>query len=442
MKTPLQWVRDELKFVTASSDLYSEYERFRRETESSMSEESFKRTVRRAFYHNFPHSDSSETESHEPKIMREAEGPNETIVSESYEIRTLEQLLAYCKVDLTMWKVTKSVVNMWGGAKNPNFQVKAWLTRIQENEIPVKREKENFIADAKRYAPKYRKIRYKKTDKNGKLLEISLFDHHFGQLSWGKETEDVNYDTKRSRKLALESIDHILTKAKDFGGVEKILIVVGNDFFNVNSALNTTFSGTPQSEDGRWQKTYTEGRKLWVEIIETCTQIAPVDVLVITGNHDTERAFYLGDSLECWFENNPQVLVDNSPTVRKYYTWGNTLLGFTHGHLERKNTLVNIMAVERPNEWAKAKYKEWHKGHFHAASETAFQVLHEDYGVREWVMPSLVSIDDWHKGKGYSAMRESIGTIWSKTSGKETMLMYHPPEEEQEDDWGEVTNEG
>jgi hypothetical protein len=86
------------------------------------------------------------------------------------------------------------------------------------------------------------------------------------------------------------------------------------------------------------------------------------------------------------------------------------------------------MATERPLDWSQTRFREWHKGHLHAAKAHAFQILDEERGVREWILPSLVAIDDWHAGKGYSALRESIGMVWNKSRGKTAMYMYHPEE--------------
>lgn len=364
------------------------------------------------------------TSSSIPQIMTEAEGPNLNIVSKSTDIRTLEQLLAYTRVDLSVWEVQKHTVNMWGSEANPNFQVKAWLKK-RDDYISVQDDIEALKEDAKKYAPKYPKIKYPKHE-TGNLLEISLFDHHFGQLSWGDETGGANYDVKIAQKLAHDAIDYIIANSPQ---PDRILLPIGNDFFNVNSMLNATVAGTPQSEDDRWKKTYKKGRELWVGIIEKLMTIAPVDVLSIPGNHDEERVYYLTDALECWFHNTDSVNVDNSPTMRKYYPWGDCLIGFTHGDKEaevKKGALIYLMSTEVPMLWSRAKYKEWHKGHLHAAKETAFQILDEVRGVREWIMPSLVAVDDWHSGKGYSALRETIACNWNKRNGKNHMIMYHP----------------
>jgi hypothetical protein len=357
-------------------------------------------------------------------ITREEVGPNVNIVSQSHEIRTLEQLLKYTNTDINLYNVTKHIVNSWGSAENENFQVKAWLT-LRTPIIKAKLQVEDLIEDAKKYAINYPKVKYNKVE-SGNMLEISLFDHHFGQLSWGKETRKEDYDSKIAKKLALDCINYIISNVNY--ELEKIVMVIGNDFFNVNDRFNNTAHGTQQSEDDRWRKTFCSGRKLWVEVIETLMKIAPIDVLVVPGNHDEERSFYLGDALECWFNNCKDVNIDNTPPIRKYYQWGKCLIGYTHGYYERKGlgVLTNIMASEMPKEWSDTKYREWHKGHFHAANSKAFQLLDEDLGVREMIMPSLVSLDDYHSGKGYSHLRESIGNVWNKEKGKIASIMYHP----------------
>ena len=144
-------------------------------------------------------------------------------------------------------------------------------------------------------------------------------------------------------------------------------MIVGNDFFNVNSKDEATAHGTRQAEDDRWHKTFIAGRKLWVEILEMCMQVAPVDVLVIPGNHDFERSFYLGEYLDGWFSEDPIVNIDNHASPRKYYKFGNVLLGLTHGSEEKESSLPLLMATDVKSKpmWSETKFHEWHLGHIH-----------------------------------------------------------------------------
>lgn len=373
-------------------------------------------------------------EKQEVEKEEEIDGDVRRVSTKSLNITSVDELIKYSKIDTDAWEISKSRVktsevtisgkNTASGKPETytNYHVSAELKK-KESYVSPELDIEQLKNDAKNYAPVYEPIHHK--DKiGGTLLEISLFDHHFGQLSWGEETGSQNYDISISHDLAHHAIDKIITRA-DWSRIERILLVTGNDFFNVDTILNTTMGGTPQAEDGRWKKTYTRGRKLWVSIIEKLMKHAPVDVINVLGNHGPQREYYLGDSLECWFHNCDSVTIDNSPQDRKYYTYGNVLLGFTHGHKEVKNTLPTLMATQEPEKWSKSKFREWHLGHWHAASGKIFQVLDEDHGVRQLVLPSLVPLDDWHSGKGYSALRQTIAMEWSKENGQISSIVVN-----------------
>lgn len=119
-------------------------------------------------------------------------------------------------------------------------------------------------------------------------------DIHFGKLTWREESGD-DYDIKIAREIVTSTLERLLSYAEHFG-VERILFPFGNDFFNVDNIDNTTTHGTPQQEDTRWRKTFREGKRLAVSMIDRCLSIAPVDVLVIPGNHDEQRSFFPGRS--------------------------------------------------------------------------------------------------------------------------------------------------
>lgn len=339
---------------------------------------------------------------------------NEEVISiKSYEIRTLEQLLKYTEIDTDVWEVYKSVVNQWGSDSNPCFQVKAWL-RLKAPGLDLKKQIEIFKADAISHAPKYKEIKH--DIKSDNMLEISCPDLHYGQLSWNKETGRANYDIKTAEQLYINGVSYIILQAKQYTP-GRIIFIVGSDFYNVNSLQNTTLAGTKQDEDTRWQRTFTQGRKMVVKAVDMCREIAPVDLIVIPGNHDFERSFYLGESLSCWYSNCNNVRVFNSPRTRKYAAWGRCLIGFTHGDKEKVDRLPLIMATEQKENWARSEYREWHIGHLHHKKSFAWLPVQEENGVRVRIMPSLCARDAWHAESGYDSIREAVGLIWNKERG-------------------------
>jgi hypothetical protein len=350
-------------------------------------------------------------------------------------IVTVDQLLDIYNISLEDWEIERQIVNTWEvGAKGPDdkivttplFQVKIWLRSRREIK-DLQAVREEFLQDLKLLSPVSKKLTYSSDlTQAPKLLEINIFDLHLGKIAWEKEVGS-NYDLKIATQRFSDCIDHFIQAAKGYK-IDRIVIPIGNDFFNSDRShpYNSTTNGTPQEEDTRWQKTFRTGRQLVIENVNKLVQIAPVDIVIVPGNHDFERAFFLGDSLEGWFFNNENVTVNNSPNPRKYYKYGKVLLGYTHGDKERMNDLPLIMAQEVPLEWATTLYREFHLGHFHHKKEIKYKSTEEYQGVVVRLMSSLSGTDAWHHNKGYiSAKKSAEALIWDPEKGLESQLYYN-----------------
>jgi len=350
-----------------------------------------------------------------------------TFSSKSYEIKTVDELLAYAEVDINEYEITKTVVNVWGSKTNPCYQVKAWLSRKTPEQVNAKKLLEDFRIEAEKYSTKkYSTILKPVKNKSiSHLLEISIQDVHFGQLSWKGETDKANYDIKIAEKLMVEAVTFFMQSAIDYN-IEEVLFPVGSDFFNVNSALNTTVKGTIQDEDCRWQKSFHKGVMLLVSCIDTIlyNTTGMITVPVIYGNHDHERTYYAGEFLLAWYKNNKRVIIDNQPTPRKYYRYHSNLIGYTHGDNIKIDRLPLIMATETPDKWEKTTNREWHIGHLHHKKTHIYNTDLEENGIRVKTIPSLVAIDAWHNLKGYNAMRECPAFIWDKLKGNFVQFNY------------------
>ena len=322
-------------------------------------------------------------------------------------IITIDKLIQIYNIDLEIWEIEKQIINTWEvGAKDPNgnivttplFQVKLWLKKKQ---IPFELQniRQEFLEDVKKLSPLV-PFNFKKSNENSKLLEITVFDLHFGKVAWHEEVGE-NYNIEIATKRFNDCIDYFINLYVGVN-IDKILLPISNDFFNSDRShpFNSTTSGTPQEEDTRWQNTFRKGRELLIKNIQKLSTIAPVEVKVVPGNHDYERSFYLGDSLEGWFHNDQNVNIDNSPNPRKYFIYGKNLIGFTHGNNEKISDLPMIMAQENPTEWAMSYYREFHLGHLHHKKEGKFNATNELQGVMVRYMSSLSGTDSWHHKKG------------------------------------------
>ena len=223
----------------------------------------------------------------------------------SNKIETLDDAIAFSRVDTDTWEVERWTFNKWEttieGVRTPLIQVKVWFKKIKEDDASVNDVRKEIIEDIKKHAPKYEYINYNFKTKERNLLELNLFDVHFGKLAWHEESSD-NYDLKIATQRVYDAVDGLLDKARGYD-FERIVLPTGNDLFNADKdyPFSSTTAGTPQHEDARWQRTFRTVRQVMCEVIEKLQLIAPVDVPIIPGNHDKTKCFFLGDSLEGWF---------------------------------------------------------------------------------------------------------------------------------------------
>lgn len=319
------------------------------------------------------------------------------------EIQTVEDALEHADIDLDYWEVVNATINSWEvGAKidgkiikTPLWQVKVKLKRKVSKLVEL--TSQNILKRIANEKPVEVKPPKKTHKKN--LLEVSLFDVHFGKLAWERETGN-KYDLKIAERIYAQAVSDLLNKIENFP-VSKILFPIGQDFFHVDNWSNTTNKGTEQDVDDRFQKVFESGCMAVINAINECLEYAPVDIVWVPGNHDVETSWYLIKYLEAWFRQNKSVKVDSNPTFRKYYRYGNTLIGYTHGCEEKHQDLPLIMANEVPDLWSKTKYRTMHIGHVHKKKVTNY-VSHDSFnGVDIVVLPSLSAIDSWHYKKGY-----------------------------------------
>ena len=345
-----------------------------------------------------------------------------TVVSGT--VRTLEGALETAGVDTDAWEVERWLANKWDNASKSDggelvcvelWQVKVWLKRKSQasSESLIK----GLIEDLRKAAPKLPKLpRLKKRTGQKLCAELCLFDMHFGKLSWGPEC-GADYDTDIASARFAEAVDQMIVRLEG-KPVTQILFPVGNDLLQANNLSGTTEAGTRVDVDTRLKKAYQQAYKAVVGAVDKLMQIAPVEVIEVPGNHDPLMSFTLCHALRERYHRVKRVSVDIDPYPRKYKTFGVNLIGYTHGNEEKKDILPRLMAVEAPNQFAAAKVREWHVGHFHKKREDRYNAGDTFEGIKVRVIPTLCSADHWHAKKGYvNTTPEAELYLWDHDSG-------------------------
>ena len=358
----------------------------------------------------------------------EIAGNQWTITLPKTRIQTLEELLDHCKVDLAIWEVERFIVNKYEmgytvgsqdnkkGAVEALFQVKATL-RKRPDVLAIRREIDSLKEEAKGYMPVVRPVVYTTQDSEN-LLELLIPDLHIGKLAYAKETGFQNYDTRIAVDTYKRAVDALLSQAQNYN-FDRIVLGVGNDLLQTDNSHGTTFSGTQVDTDSRYCKVYKTARKMLTDTVEQLRKIAPVDVKLVPGNHDTQSVFTMGDSLECFFHNYQDVYVDNAPIMHKIVEWGDVLLALMHGHQGKKADFGIWMASMYPRQFGRTKFREIHVGHRHTSS------LEEKYGIRVRTFSALCPPDEWHaSGLMTGNLRVAEALVFNKTKGL-TAQLYH-----------------
>tara|TARA_R100001230_G_C5686260_1_gene195642 strand:- start:209 stop:1342 length:1134 start_codon:yes stop_codon:yes gene_type:complete len=269
----------------------------------------------------------------------------------------------------------------------------------------VKRTKDEIVSLLESYSPKVEQ-EYEAVE-DAVVYEISLPDIHYGKYT-GQTLDEAEEEY-------MKVVKDLLHKAKGLN-IERILLPIGNDGMNSEGYSRATTKGTPQQDSAEWQETFVGYCNLMIRAISYLARTAPVDVVVVQGNHDYERMFYAGEFLRAFFVNDDRVFVDNGYDSRKYYKYGVSLIMFTHGDKEKPAEMPLIMATEQPLLFAETKFREVHCGHMHK------EMVNEYRGIKVRFIPSICANDAWHKMMGYEAKRTGQAHIWSKTRGYEGYL--------------------
>ena len=385
----------------------------------------------------------SKYESGEPLFEVTTEGNNKTIESKKGQrITTLDGLIAAAEIDLETWEIYRHIINKWEvGAKDdsgqlvvePLWQVKAWLEK-RTAKLEVEQLKKDLLVFIEAHSPKYKQRTpiVIKNDWDRYLLEIGCYDLHLGMRAWGEEAGE-DYDMDIAAEAFSWAIEQLAYKASKYK-IERVCFPIGQDFFHMDDDSSATpRAGNQLDVDTRWLKLLRSGTQLVVNAIDRLLELAPVDVVVVPGNHDKSSTFSLGEILSAWYRNCNGVEIHNSPKVRKYYTYGKVLLGFTHGtgRKEKPADITRLMAVEEPHLWANSIWREMHLGHIHT------RVVHDDMreynGVVVRYLPTLCGRDAWHYEEGYVGnIRSAEAYIWSMEAGLSSIETANLPKEARE----------
>ena len=357
-----------------------------------------------------------------------------SVVVQGQSIKTKEDALAYAGLDSDEWEVKECQVTSWPtpmkikqtktvDSKEVSYDqpMKVYNFRVYVKVIPkatpaVQVALENLIEEIN--SEKFSNITPNLMPPEGEhSYVLSLYDHHFGMLAWGKEV-GADYDLKIQEKYFVKATEILLSKGMGMA-CDEIVIPIGNDFFHINDPSNATPKNKNRLDvDGRMAKIFQTGFNSIIQTVSACVQVAPVKLLWVPGNHDPETSWFLTFALKQAFKNNQYVTVDCSPKPRKVYRYGVTVIMFTHGQDEKETDLPMLLVDECGPEMLEGTYeREIHTGHLHQRKERESKRTYNHQGTTVRKIGSLCPRDFYGYSKGYLAPRAAEMFIYNRETG-------------------------
>jgi hypothetical protein len=332
-------------------------------------------------------------------------GVLESTIICDYEPKDDIELAALHKIDLEKYiitnywskllpngKFTSSVFSKRRGPKDYNPEDFAkFLENYKPNNIaidPVDHSKEKDYVD----------------------IEISISDYHLAK----KHVDEDNNPVERAYRY-FNVAQSLIKKVASVYNINTVVFPISNDFFHTDNYHNQTTQGTPQDTILDYSSEYELGFSILVDTINMLRfYSSSVDVILVQGNHDRTKSFYLAHALEVYFKREFDVKFDREHSVVKGKTLGDTFIGWHHGNCKVEDLpLLFATHPEHSKAFGDAKYREVHTGdkHHYMAKEVK--------GVRIQQMPSLSGTDRWHLDNNYvHSVRAALVLVYDKHKGK------------------------
>lgn len=244
-------------------------------------------------------------------------------------------------------------------------------------------------------------------------------DAHIGMRAWGAETQGDSWDMATAERVQCGAMAALVETAP--AADSAVIINLGDWFHADNMSGMTERSGHVMDLDGRYAKMISVGIKVMRQCITSALgKHRHVRVINVIGNHDDTGALWLSVALRHTYENEPRVLIDDSPSAFHYFEHGACLVGCHHGHNCKADKLPGVMAADQSKAWGRTEHRYWYLGHVHHQSVKEFA------GVTVESFNTLAAKDAYAAFGGYRARQNMKCIILHDQHGEVARHTVHP----------------
>ena len=251
------------------------------------------------------------------------------------------------------------------------------------------------------------------------LLFVDPADIHIGKYASEFEVgESDKYNPQIAYERVHIGIDKVITSASAYS-TSKILFIIGNDVLHTDNTNRQTTKGTNQDTSGMWYENFILAKKLYIEVIMKLVKVADVHVQFNPSNHDYMSGFMLAEVISAYFHNCNNVTFDTDMSYRKYFQFGENLIGTTHGDAGKHSDYPLAMAHEAKDMWSTTKHRYFYIHHIHSTMKKDFM------SVQVESLRSVSGADSWHHKNLYQHAPKTISCmVHHLTLGKVATLNH------------------
>ena len=338
------------------------------------------------------------------KVSNE-QGTIESTITLDYEPKNDIELAQLHKIDLEKYIIT----NYWSKVL-PSGKFTSSI--FSKRKGPQDYTADDFSKFLENYKSNY--IPIPSPNKDGSKIvadiELSLSDYHLAK----RHVDGDNDPTVRVQRF-FNVAEGLTQKVRSVYDINKVVFPISNDFFHTDNYQKSTTNGTPQDIMMDYASEYELGFNVLVDTIKMLKANSQhVEVILVQGNHDRTKSYYLAHALDIYFKEDENISFIREEGLIKATVVGNTFIGFHHGNC--KLDALPLLFATHPtySKWfGDATYREVHTGDKH------HYMAKEIKGVRIQQMPSLSGSDRWHKDNNFvHSVRAALALVYDSKVGK------------------------
>ena len=322
--------------------------------------------------------------------------------------KTIDELAKLHKIDLNKYKIS----TYWSKLKSNGRFTSSIFASLRKPADYTTEDFAKFLSNWKVKTNLFNRVWEKNSSLEKVDVELNIADFHLAKRTYQGDTLDSkSFDYYNAVKDLVSKVRNVYT-------IRKLVFPIGNDMFHTDNIQNGTTNGTPQDVTVWYDEEYERGFDLLANSINfLITQAEEIEVILVQGNHDRTKGFFVAHALEIFFKGYKNVKFQRQHSVIKHTVVGNTFIGYHHGNSCKLDGLPIIFATspESAKDFGNAVYREVHTGdkHHYLAKEI------NGSGVRIQQVPSLSGTDRWHKDNGFiNQIRAALAFVYHPEQGK------------------------